>query len=139
MTDITYRKLMNQYSDTYHCRKNDDGVYVLLNHPAWMVSKGREHAGVKVHVESHSLDGNKLLLTLTDASSAKLTTQANKAIKQGLHLQVSPDDGGGSIVFDAKDLTTIADLFKLKKRQVITEARRERGRELYRQQLDKAD
>lgn len=134
-----YNQIMNQYSDIYYCRKSTDGVSVLVNHAAWCALKGKVHDEEKIHVESYSLDGNKLLLTMIDGTATKLNLRANKVRKLGVRPDVSAADDGGFVVFDAGDLSVIADVFKIKRRQVVTEAMRESGRKLYQQHLGEAD
>jgi len=127
---VQYSKLMQDYTDKYYCLKNTDGVYVLVNHPAYSVLKGRIHNADKIHIESFNSDGSKLLLTMIDGNTAKFNNRCKLALKQGVSLHITRTDDGGFITFDSQYLDIVADAFGIKKRQVVTEAMKENGKRL---------
>jgi len=127
---VQYTKLMQEYTDKYYCMKNTDGVYVLVNHPAYSVLKGRKHNADKIHIENYGSGDSKLFLTMIDGNATKFNNRCKLALKQGVSLHIISAEDGGFIIFDSKHLDVVADAFGIKKRRIVTEAMKENGKRL---------
>jgi len=128
---IEYNNLMKQHSEHFYCSKNSDGIYVLVNHAAWCQLKGRKHNGAKIHIESNDTSAQKLLLTMIDGSIREFNYKLKKAIELGVQLDVDTTEDGGFVRFSVEDLPQIVEAFEIKKRQIISESKRELGRQLH--------
>lgn len=134
MTASNYNELMKQYEEHYYVRKNTDGIYVLVNHPAWTILRGQQHGGEEVHVESYDKEAKRLLLTMTKGSVRLFNNRLKSARKLAGEWEKSLTDDGGFLVFDSKDVHKVAEAFGIKKKQKrkpMTEEQKEKLKEQF--------
>lgn len=112
-----YNTLMKQYENSYYVRKNTDGIYVLVNHPAWRVLRGYAHDGAEVHIESNDNEAKRLLLTMTKGSVRLFNNRLKLAHELAGKWEKSLTDDGGFLVFDPEDVHKVAEAFGIKKKQ----------------------
>lgn len=129
-----YLKFMRQFKHKYWCVQLDDQCWNLVNHYAYLVFKKNEQPSFGkelVTISPYSFVGDKLCLCMIDGTIGKWNSRIKNLKEQNLVLQETTSDDGGTFVFWTKDLDTVAEAFKIKKKstRVLSDEQKQLGKE----------
>lgn len=124
----TFETFMQKYKSHYWVLKNEDSVFNAVNQTMYLfLRKGQLNNKEQVTISPYNVDCTKLYLVMTHGTQQVFNNRIKKLKEQGIDFVSSTSDDGGSLVFEESNIDTVAQVFKIKKKQkrLLTEEQRQ--------------